>query len=461
MQMKKSNLIPRKISLICPITKNIMVNPVRASDGQIYDCAAIQKVIDADAISPITGQPLLPQLQPSKALQGMIIKKLASNLIKILELNLQISVETQTTSIPVLHSYSSLETLPNEMLCNIDQHLGLNERKRLAECGNKALLRFFKQAIKPANAQLTDFFKELHQSYHKYLLPLLYARPDIIPKTDVYITKFLMHVVRGEIAQAHIMLKHNLGLLTLKGRIIDYSGRCFLYKGITALQYALAAYDYSMVAMLLTHFIKSKKALSALRGQYTELAEMLNDQNHQNYRALKNLNNSIQNLHSKLTVFANQYKAMTNDEFYDHSAAAREEWCTIIGGAQRMLPAWIVQMMCEEGKESAWVKKSSLLNYKRDSKYLSRWFGQSYTGEYCLGKNWAVVRGTFTQIYSGFYTWANGGLYYEGQGFIECIEHDKEVLLLCQKVSPGTLADLETLYYSAAQQNTSSPKQFK
>jgi hypothetical protein len=461
MEMKKSHLPTCEINLICPITKNLMAHPVRASDGQIYDRAAIQGVIDTDAISPVTGQGLLATLEPCKVLQNMIIIKLATNRGKILKLNLPSRVPAKKSPLLAQYNYSSLDTLPNDILGIITQYLSVSDRRRLSECGSIALLSFFKPAIKPANAHLIDFFKELHHRYHAFLLSLLHARPDLIAKREVEITKFLMHVVRGEILPAQRMLKHNLGLLLLKGQIIDCSGRCFLNKGITALQYALAAHDYSMVIMLLNHFIKSKKALVELGSQYRELAEMLNDQNPEKHRALKNLNNSIQQLHDKLTIFANKYKTMTNDEFYDHSAQARKEWCIIVGGAQRMLPGWVVQMMCEEGQETAWVNKSVLQNHKRDSKHFSRWFAQSYPGIDCLGKNWAVVRGTFTQIYSGFYTWANGGLHYEGKGFMECIEHDKEVLLLCQQVSPGNLPELETLYYSATQQSTSSSKKLK
>ncbi len=49
----------------CPITKEVMVDPVLASDGHVYERSAIQRLVGH--ASPLTRQPLLPNLTQSHA----------------------------------------------------------------------------------------------------------------------------------------------------------------------------------------------------------------------------------------------------------------------------------------------------------------------------------------------------------------------------------------------------------
>ena len=78
-------------SMLCPITKKLMVDPVIASDGQTYERKAIQEVIDRGDLSPFNGQPLTPELKPDTELQEAIAKKIALELNEILQENPEIA----------------------------------------------------------------------------------------------------------------------------------------------------------------------------------------------------------------------------------------------------------------------------------------------------------------------------------------------------------------------------------
>ena len=138
---------------------------------------------------------------------------------------------------------------------------------------------------------------------------------DLVPPEEVELTKLLIHVVKGEITEAEAMLTANPDLLLAKGRVIDFSGRTFFGKGITAFQYALAAQDMPMTKMLLKHFLKSEEGEAAVAWQYGELGEMLADKDENKHRALKNLNHSIDDLHKKLGAYIEKYGKMTDEEF--------------------------------------------------------------------------------------------------------------------------------------------------
>ncbi len=107
--------------------------------------------------------------------------------------------------------------------------------KKLAEIGSKKLLRLFKPEIKNAQKDLT-----------KTLMPVLLADTpedmksrlrDVVNTYPVLseflcqkfeLTQLLLHILRGEIANADQLLEEDPALLYCKGRIIDTHGRIFL-----------------------------------------------------------------------------------------------------------------------------------------------------------------------------------------------------------------------------------------
>ena len=62
------------ISMVCPITQDLMRNPVRCSDGFVYERAAIQEwIVSRRKTSPMTNLPLKDlTLTPQPELQSKI-----------------------------------------------------------------------------------------------------------------------------------------------------------------------------------------------------------------------------------------------------------------------------------------------------------------------------------------------------------------------------------------------------
>jgi hypothetical protein len=59
--------------LICPITKNLMTNPVQASDGHTYERSAIEEWFKTLQVSPVTKEPLKSLVViPSHTLKTML-----------------------------------------------------------------------------------------------------------------------------------------------------------------------------------------------------------------------------------------------------------------------------------------------------------------------------------------------------------------------------------------------------
>ena len=129
-------------------------------------------MIDRGDLSPFNGQRLTPELKPDTELQKAIAQKIALELIEILQENPEIAEILQKMTnkpLDVKTRYSSLQHFPKAILKIIGDHAGASGRKRLAESGSQVLLRFFRQEIKPANAEFIAF-----------LNPILRVAPDKI-----------------------------------------------------------------------------------------------------------------------------------------------------------------------------------------------------------------------------------------------------------------------------------------
>ena len=434
-------------SMLCPITNKLMMDPVIATDGHTYERKAIQEVIDSGGVSPFNGQPLAPELKPDTKLQEVIAKKIALELNEILQENPQIAEELQKMSnkpLDVITRYSSLEYLPKELLKIIFDLAGMSVsgKKRLAESGSKALLRFFRHEIRPANAELIAFLKPILRVKPKEVKAMLEARPDLVRPEEVELTTLLIHVVKGEITEAESMLTANPDLLLAKGRVMDFSGRTFLGKGITAFQYALAAQDMPMTKMLLKHSLKSKEAKRAVAEQYRELGEMLADKDENKHRALKNLNQSIDDSHKKLGAYIEKYRDTPDDKSPEDHKQVITDWSKVYGGTQRKLPAWVLLMMCEvrEDNNVAWLLKNIDIPVERASVDLSSWIkdeDKKYGSG--VGLSLGMLRGSQGRCIA----WPTPGY----GGYVDLI-HDHEVLALCQSARPGELPTLESLYSS-------------
>jgi len=59
-------------ALVCPITQEVMTDPVRAADGQVYERAELQQWFDAGRdTSPLTNAPMPTELRADLTMRAL------------------------------------------------------------------------------------------------------------------------------------------------------------------------------------------------------------------------------------------------------------------------------------------------------------------------------------------------------------------------------------------------------
>jgi len=81
--------------LSCPITLVLFVDPVVASDGCIYESQAIQEVLRAQGLSPVTHKPLSNEFYPAREVQERVHRFMQERGSKLLEFALDASKQSQ------------------------------------------------------------------------------------------------------------------------------------------------------------------------------------------------------------------------------------------------------------------------------------------------------------------------------------------------------------------------------
>jgi serine/threonine protein kinase len=142
-------------------------------------------------------------------------------------------------------------------------------------------------------------------------------------KSPVTHLEQLLHLVAGgEQNKAEEMIKTDKNLLLRSGTVMDLSGREF--KEITAFQYSLWAMDWHMWKMIQKYLPEERQ-----REQFMVL---------ESKSTIHGKHFNLLRLIEALQVYVDKVDAEWND---DRQAMANH-WCKIIGGAQKMLPAHIV-----------------------------------------------------------------------------------------------------------------------
>lgn len=267
MQQQRDREVPEWA--ICPITHEIMVDPVEAADRRCYERAAILGLMEGKP----QGSVKIPGREST--FKNHDLRAPAFNILAAIawvrsEFALDRSLDVVPTDVKEAGPFN-FDGLPRDVqhliIKEYLQRLTLTDKKGLAELGNIELLQFFKPAIKLATAEFKDFLNPILRAEPREVRGMLSARPDLVPAKEIAITKLLIHVVKGEIDEVEEMLEQNPELLLAKGRVMDFSERTFFGKGISAYQYARAAQDEEMVKMLMHYFPKGKKAKSQLHSR--------------------------------------------------------------------------------------------------------------------------------------------------------------------------------------------------
>ena len=204
------------------------------------------------------------------------------------------------------------------------------------------------------------------------------------------LSKLLQLVAEGEQDQAEELIKKNVGLLLSPGRVTDLSDRTF--ESVTAFQYALWALDWHIWKMILKYIPKEAavEQLAALEskglGQHGK---------HFSFEAI--------------TQALKKY--VDNAAAWNYDQRAVDQWCKGVGGAQRLLPAHVINEYCREDRSFYPCPNfaEEKLPRTRTGQYFTSgkdWFTETYSNKLC-GVSFAFVRGDARW---GASTWAGSGV---------------------------------------------------
>jgi serine/threonine protein kinase len=221
-------------------------------------------------------------------------------------------------------------------------------------------------------------------------------------------------VMRGDLEGVEGLLASNKALVYAQGDITDLSKRTFAR--ITVFQYAVWALDKPMWDLIL-RYLPKESAAAQLQALESERADI---------RKAHGTNYNFEELFNKTRWH------------YDHLCEWAQSqratyWLQEVGGAQRQVPAWLVLMWCERGRDSAWAKQPISQGFRRDLKHLSWWFDGK------LGEAWAPrVRGSSPSASKAV-----------GGGPEHCLAIGNDMVFLQKLVEAQSheLAELKTLVY--------------
>jgi hypothetical protein len=190
------------------------------------------------------------------------------------------------------------------------------------------------RSMDPAIKSRDDSFSEpisprsgiLSSSSHT-LIPA--PKPLLKPVDAKALEQLLQFVAEGEQDKAEALIKKDQNLLLHAGTVTDLSGREF--KGITAFQYALWALDWHIWTM-----IKKYLPLEAQAEQFAVLESK--GTAHEKHFSLQPLTGALQ------TYVDNAEKVWKYDQ------RATDHWCKVVGGAQKALPAHVVNEYCRSDR---------------------------------------------------------------------------------------------------------------
>jgi hypothetical protein len=355
------------------------------------------------------------------------------------------------------------DLLPPDMRRLLKQYctlLPLRERACLAAM-NRDFFGFFNRNVKPEVNIGPDriAYKALMKTALSVVptetRTVLENSPRLVAPGYISLTKFLIHVVKGEKKQAKDMLKLNPQLLLTKGWIVDCSERFFFGTGIPGFWYALLARDEEMVKMMMS-FIRQMgpdEGRAIVAAQLQELNNTLADPKAENHAALMNLFKALykcSKVSGKLIEHAKKYLASNYDSI--GLEALKQEFRREYGKTLRMLPAWYILFMCQKGMNSPYTSKDITTKFNRDSMLLNEWFvTEIVDGRVKLGYTYGLYRGTYSGIQftqeilndRGYSSFSYSRVYELNTHII----HDHAVVsLFCETARPRPLPTLEDLY---------------
>ncbi len=208
--------------------------------------------------------------------------------------------------------------------------------------------------------------------------PKLTRKPLVDQKM---LSQLLRYIAEGEQDEAEKLIQQDKNLLRYAGTITDLSNREF--KQITAFQYALWAMDWHMWTMLQKYLPQEAQA------QQLEELETKGTAHGENF--------SLQGLIEALQTYVDN-----TQKVWHHDQRAKDHWCKVVGGQQKLLPAHVVNEYTrpDRPRESCPDEWKLKLPRTREVAYIlnSQWrytMGSWFiapSSKYELGKTFAFVR---------------------------------------------------------------------
>jgi len=208
--------------------------------------------------------------------------------------------------------------------------------------------------------------------------PVPQKSPAAVVVDEKALGQLLKCVAEGEQDQAEALIKKDSKLLLAAGKVTDLSGRTF--DNITAFQYALWAMDYHMWTMVQKHLPAEAQA--------------------QQFNVLES-KGTAHGKHFDLQPLLDALKTyVDNVAKWNYDQRAVDQWCKKVGGAQKLLPAHVVNEYCRSDRPfdpcpSEWT--SPVLRTREVEVYInSKWVKGSWftppTYSEALGMSFAFCR---------------------------------------------------------------------
>ncbi len=208
--------------------------------------------------------------------------------------------------------------------------------------------------------------------------------------------QLLQYVAEGEQDKAEALIQKDKNLLLHAGTVTDLSGREF--KQITAFQYALWAMDYHMWTMIQKYLPQEdqKEQLKELETKGTAYGKHF----------------SLQGLTGALQTYVDYIDYAKKVWDYDRQVHVVHNWCKVVGGEQKLLPAHVVNEYCRPDRAfkpcpPEW--KSKLPRIREVSKYdKGSWF-TPFSSKDGLGFTYAFYRYDCEQAQADGVRYTGGG----------------------------------------------------
>jgi serine/threonine protein kinase len=209
--------------------------------------------------------------------------------------------------------------------------------------------------------------------------------------------QLLKFVAEGEQDQAEALIKKDSKLLLATGKVTDLSGRTF--DNITAFQYALWAMDYHMWTMI------QKYLPTEAQAKQHAMLESKGTAHGKHF--------DLQPLLDALRTYVDNYRKWRLDQ-------RKEQWCKKVGGAQKLLPAHVVNEYCRPDRPfdpcpSEWSSslpraRAVLIGKMDEEDTLGAWFSPPSSSE-LLGSSFAFVRSHFDAACGREWSYGSPGLF--------------------------------------------------